>query len=53
MSLITKLFGTRSEKEIKRIRPLVDRIIALRPSMMALSDEELRAKTDEYKNRYK
>ena len=53
MSLITKLFGTRSEKEIKRIRPLVDRIIALRPSMMALSDEELRAKTDEYKKRYK
>ena len=52
MSLVTKLFGTRSEKEIKRIQPLLDRIIALRPEMMALSDAELRAKTDEYKKRY-
>ena len=52
MSLITKIFGTHSEKEIKRIRPLLDRIIQLRPAMMALSDAELRAKTDEYKKRY-
>ena len=52
MSLITKLFGTHSEKEIKRLRPQLDRIISLRPEMMALSDEALRAKTDEFKKRY-
>jgi len=52
MSLLTKLFGTHSEKEIKRIRPILDKIVALRPTMMAMSDEELRAKTDEYKKRY-
>ena len=52
MSLFEKLFGTRSEREIKRIRPLVDKIVGLRDSMMALSDEDLRAKTDEFKKRY-
>ena len=52
MSLVTKLFGTRSEKEIRRVKPLLDKIIALRPQMMALSDEQLRAKTDEYRKRY-
>ncbi|MBR5739189.1 MAG: preprotein translocase subunit SecA, partial [Lachnospiraceae bacterium] len=52
MKLFEKLFGTHSEKEIRRIKPLVDKIIALRPTMMAMTDEELRAKTDEYKKRY-
>ena len=52
MSLFDKMFGTRSEREIKKIRPLLDKIIALRPTMMAYSDEELRGKTEEYKKRY-
>ena len=52
MGLFEKMFGTRSEREIKRIRPILNQILALRPQMMALSDEELRAKTDEYKKRY-
>lgn len=51
MSLITKIFGTQSEKEIKRIMPLVDKIESLRPAMKELSDAELRAKTDEFKKR--
>ena len=53
MKLFEKMFGTHSQKEIKRIKPLVDRIIALRPEMMALSDEDLRAKTEEFKKRYR
>ena len=51
MSLIEKMFGTHSEREIKRITPLVDKIEALRPAMQALSDEEMAAKTKEYKER--
>ncbi|MCC8100939.1 MAG: preprotein translocase subunit SecA [Clostridiales bacterium] len=47
-----KVFGTHSEHELKRIEPLVDKIEALRPSMMELSDEQLQAKTQEYKDRY-
>ena len=53
MSLIDKMFGTHSERELKRITPLVDAIEALRPEMMALSDEELKAKTPEFKERLK
>ena len=53
MSLITKIFGTHSEHELKRVYPIVDRIEALRPSMMDLSDEQLREKTKEYKERFK
>ena len=53
MSRLTdKLFGTHSEREIKRIRPLVDKIESLRPAMQALTDEELRAKTEEFKKRF-
>ena len=52
MGLFDKLFGTRSEREIKRINPQVDAIEALAPQFAALSDEELRAKTDEFKARY-
>ena len=51
MSVIEKIFGTHSSRELKRIEPLVDKIEALRPTMQALSDEELRAKTEEYKKR--
>ena len=52
MKIIDKIFGTHSEREIKRIETLVDKIEELRPAMQALSDEELRAKTDEYKKRF-
>ena len=51
MNLIEKVFGTHSERELKRITSLVDKIEELRPSMQALSDEELRGKTKEYKAR--
>ena len=51
MSIIEKVFGTHSEKELKRIYPLVDKIEALDSTMTALSDDELRGKTDEFKAR--
>ena len=51
MSVIEKIFGTHSSRELKRIEPLVDKIEALRPTMQALSYEELRGKTEEYKKR--
>ena len=51
MKLTEKIFGTHSQRELKRIAPLVDKIESLRDGMMALSDEELRAKTAEYKAR--
>ncbi len=49
---VKKIFGTHSEHELKRIEPIVDQIEALRPDMMALSDEELKAKTPWFKERY-
>ena len=52
MSIADKLFGTHSEREIKRIIPIVDKIESLRDSMMALSDEELRGKTKADKKRF-
>ena len=51
MNLIQKVFGTHSQREVKMITPLVDKIESLRPTMQALSDEELRDKTREYKKR--
>ena len=51
MKAVEKIFGTHSERELKRIYPIVDKIEALRPTMQALSDEELRGKTKEYKKR--
>lgn len=51
MSLVEKMFGTHSERELKRITSTVDKIEALRPTMQALSDDELRGKTREYKKR--
>ena len=51
MNIIDKLFGTHSERELKLIMPTIDQIEALRPTMQALSDEQLRDKTKEYKQR--
>ena len=51
MGLKEKLFGSHSSKEIKRISPLVKKIEDLRPSMMQLSDEQMAAKTEEFKKR--
>ncbi len=51
MGLVEKIFGTYSARELKRITPIVDQIEALRPQMMELSDDALRAKTDEFKKR--
>jgi len=51
MKVIDKIFGTHSTRELKRIAPLIDKIEELRPSMQALTDEQLRAKTEEYKKR--
>ena len=51
MGLFSKVFGTYSEKEIKRITPIVDKICSYRDEMTALSDEELRGKTQEFKER--
>ncbi|MCI5699099.1 MAG: preprotein translocase subunit SecA [Lachnospiraceae bacterium] len=51
MGIMTKLFGTHSEREVKRIEPLAQKVEDLRPTMQALSDEELRNKTKEYKDR--
>ncbi|MDD7148792.1 MAG: preprotein translocase subunit SecA [Lachnospiraceae bacterium] len=50
-NIVQKLFGTHSERELKRIMPIVAKIEELRPSMQVLSDEQLRDKTKEYKKR--
>ena len=51
MGLLTKLFGTRSEREVKKIRPLVDKILGLENEYKGLSEEALKAKTAEFKER--
>ena len=53
MKIFDKMFGTHSERELKRIMPLVDKVESLRPTMQELSDEQLRGKTKEYKERLK
>ena len=53
MGLIAKIFGTHSEREIKRIEPLAEKIEALEPEYEKLSDEELAHKTVEFKERLK
>jgi preprotein translocase subunit SecA len=50
-TILAKIFGTRNEREIKRLRPLVERINSLEPEMQRLTDAELRAKTDEFRQR--
>ena len=52
MGLFNKLFGSHSDRELKKIYPIVDKIEALEGQMGALSDEELRDKTAEFKERY-
>ena len=51
MKIIDKVFGTHSERELKKIYPIADKVDSLGPAMAALSDEELRGKTKEYKER--
>ncbi len=51
MGFLEKVFGSYSDKEIKKIKPIVAKINSLEPEMEALSDDELRAKTDEFKAR--
>ena len=51
MGLMTKLFGTRSQREIKKIQPMVDAILALEPQYKQMSEEELRGKTQTFKDR--
>ena len=53
MGLLQKLFGDYSAREVKRIMPLVDKVLALEEPYRALSDEELKEKTNEFKNRLK
>ncbi len=51
MNIVNKLFGTHSERELKRIESTVDKIESLRPAMLQLTDEQLKDKTKEYKKR--
>ena len=51
MGLFDKLFGTRSQRELKKIQPTVDKILALEEPYRALSEEELKGKTNEFKQR--
>ena len=51
MGLFTKMFGTRSEREVKKLAPTVDKVMALEEPYKKLSDEELKAKTQEFKTR--
>ena len=52
MGLFTKIFGTRSQRELKKIQPTVDKILALEKEYTALSEDALKAKTAEFKERY-
>ena len=51
MGLFDKIFGTYSERELKRVKPIADKVIALDEDMKKLSDLELKKKTEEFKNR--
>lgn len=53
MGLLSKVIGTHSEREVKRVIPIVDKIEAMEPEMEKLSDDELKAKTSEFKQRLK
>ena len=52
MGLMEKVFGTHSQRELKKIEPLVQTVMGLEDSYSKLSDEELRGKTAEFKKRY-
>ena len=51
MNIAEKIFGTHSDRELRRIRPIVDRILSLHDTMAAMSDEELKAQTPKFKER--
>ena len=51
MGILSKFVGTHSEREVKRVLPIVDKIESLEPDFEKLSDEELRDKTREFKSR--
>ena len=51
MSLYEKIFGTYSQRELKRVKPIADKVMALEGEIEKLSDSELKAKTQEFKNR--
>ena len=51
LSWIKKVVGTKNEREIKRLRPLVELVNALEPEYQKLTDDELRARTEQFKNR--
>lgn len=53
MGLIDKIFGTYSDRELKKIEPLVNKVMDLEDQTAKLSDDELKAKTEEFKDRYK
>ena len=52
MGILEKIFGSRSQREIKKLQPMVDKIISLEEQYKALSEEELKGKTAEFKERY-
>ena len=52
MGIFTKIFGTRSQRELKRIQPIADKVLALEDSYSALSEDALKAKTQEFKDRF-
>src|SRR6266851_3536204 len=52
-TILTKIIGTKNERELKAIAPLIKRIVALEPSVLPLSDSQLQAKTDEFRRRLK
>ena len=51
LKLLTKVFGSQNERELKRMQPIVDQINALEPAIQALSDEELRGQTSVFRQR--
>ena len=51
MGLITKIFGTRSAREVKKLQPMLDKILGMEAEFAALSEDALKAKTTEFKNR--
>ena len=53
MGLFDKIFGTYSQRELKRVTPIADKVMALEPQIQALSDKELAGKTEEFKKRIK
>ena len=52
MGFMEKLFGTHSQRELKKIEPIVDKVMGLEDSYSKLTDEELKGKTAEFKQRY-